>query len=71
MNPTPDEIRLLRIRLRLTQTEAATLVGAALRTWQHWEAATGTPDHRKMPAPAWELFTLKTARRVKLLKFPL
>lgn len=71
MTPTPDEIRLLRVRLRLTQTEAANLVGAGLRSWQNWESPPGTLSHRKMSAAVWELFNLKTARRVKLLKFPL
>lgn len=37
-NPTPDEIRAARLRARLTQTEAAAILGRSLRGWQYWEA---------------------------------
>ena len=36
-NPTPLQIKQSRMEAGLTQTQAADLVGAALRTWQHWE----------------------------------
>ena len=38
----------------LSQTEAATLVHVAFRTWQQWEAG----DRRMHPA-FWELLTIK------------
>ena len=52
--PTPSDLKSSRITAGLTQTEAGALVGAALRTWQAWEAG-----DRKMPAPKWELFCMK------------
>ena len=57
-SPTPSDLKSSRITAGLTQTEAGTLVGAALRTWQSWEAG-----DRKMPAPKWELFCLKASAR--------
>ena len=57
-SPTPSDLKSSRITAGLTQTEAGTLVGAALRTWQSWEAG-----DRKMPAPKWELFCMKVIAR--------
>ena len=56
--PTPWDLKAFRITAGLTQTEAGALVGAALRTWQSWEAG-----DRKMPAPKWELFCLKASAK--------
>ena len=56
--PTKTEIRAARISAGLTQTEAGALVGAALRTWQSWEAA-----DRQIPSAKWELFCLKIAAK--------
>lgn len=53
-SPTKTQIKKRRQTAGLTQTEAAKTIGAALRTWQHWEGGT-----RTMPAAKWELFTLK------------
>ena len=53
-SPTASDLKAFRITAGLTQTEAGALVGAALRTWQAWEAG-----DRKMPAPKWELFCMK------------
>ncbi len=55
--PTPDDIRSARKGAGLTQTNAATLVGAALRTWQEWEAG----DSRMHPG-LWELFLIKAGK---------
>ena len=52
--PTPSDLKASRITSGLTQTEAGALVGAALRTWQSWEAG-----DRRMPEAKWELFCLK------------
>lgn len=51
---TPERIRAMRLKHNLTQTEAAALVYASLRTWQQWEA-----DDRVMATASWELFLLK------------
>lgn len=66
--PAPAEIRAARLEAGLTQAEAAELVHAGSgsrreRTWQHWEADPSSPESRRMPLAAWELFLLKTAGR--------
>ena len=53
-SPTSSDLKACRMTAGLTQTEAGALVGAALRTWQSWEAG-----DRKMPEAKWELFCLK------------
>lgn len=53
--PTPSEIIAARKAASLTQTQAAELVGASLRGWQHWENG-----DRKMRPGLWELFKSKT-----------
>ncbi len=66
-SPTPEQVRDLRTDAGLTQTEAAELVHVGHRTWQSWEAATGEPSSRTMPAAAWELFTRRLRdRRIKI-----
>lgn len=59
-SPTPDQIRELRARAKLSQTEAAKLVHMHLRQWQRWESHSGT--RAAMPAAAWELFAAKVMR---------
>lgn len=50
--PEPAEIRAARGHR--TQTKAAKMVGATMRTWRRWESG----DY-PMPAGKWELFRLK------------
>ena len=52
--PDPEQVRERRKLAGLTQTQAATLVCAKLRTWQDWEAG-----NVKMHPGLWELFILK------------
>lgn len=53
MDMTPFEIRLLRARLGLSQTEAAALCGVQDRTWRRWEAGDRTPGPAQLePAHA-------------------
>jgi DNA-binding transcriptional regulator YiaG len=52
--PTPAQIRMVREQAGLTQTEAARMVHAGLRAWQHWEMG-----DRTISLATWELFTLK------------
>ncbi len=54
-SPTTDDIAQARQDAGLTHKEAAAVVYAAGRTWQHWEAGT-----RAMPPGLFELFRLKT-----------
>lgn len=56
--PEPDAIRAARIAVGLTQTEAAGVVHASLRTWQQWEAG-----DRKMHSGLFELFRIKTTQQ--------
>lgn len=58
--PTPTEIKAARVAAELTQTEAATLVHAGLKTWQNWES--DGDAGRKIPLAAWELFLIKTRK---------
>ncbi|MFZ3141130.1 helix-turn-helix domain-containing protein [Polaromonas sp.] len=55
--PGSEEIKEARQRAGLTQTQAAELVHAKLRTWQDWEAGVA-----KMHAGLWELFCIKTKK---------
>jgi len=57
MNPTANQIKKDRQSAGLTQTQAAGLVGVALRTWQHWEFG-----DRAMPESAWRLFLILTSK---------
>lgn len=57
-NPKPAEIRALRDRAGLTQTEFGELIHATLRSVQMYEAG----DRRMHPA-IWELARLKVARK--------
>jgi DNA-binding transcriptional regulator YiaG len=53
-SPTPDQIRSLRAKHHLTQTQAAALIYRPQRTWQDWERGVATMD------PAyWELVNIK------------
>ena len=55
-NPTPLEIRVKRLELDLTQTEAAKIVYSSLRAWQQWENG-----ERRMHPGLWELFVIKVS----------
>nr|WP_081462162.1 transcriptional regulator [Alicycliphilus denitrificans] len=56
MSPTAAAIRAAREAASLTQSEAASIVHSALRSWQQWEAG-----DRKMHPGLWELFRIKAA----------
>lgn len=62
-NPTPAQIRALREREGLTQTQAAELVHTGWHTWQKWETDDSDPNHRRMLPAVWELFQVKLAAR--------
>ena len=54
-NPKPEQVRQARKSAGLSQSAAAGLVYAGLRTWQHWESG----DRRMHPA-IFELFRIKS-----------
>jgi DNA-binding transcriptional regulator YiaG len=47
--------RAARKAAKLTQSQAAALIGAKLRTWQEWEGG-----RRNMPPAKWALFAILT-----------
>jgi DNA-binding transcriptional regulator YiaG len=53
--PAPDQIIAARHAAGHTQTEAAHIVFAALRSWQDWEGG-----RYKMPPERWLLYLLLT-----------
>lgn len=56
--PASDEIRAAREAAGLTQSAAAALVHANLRSWQKWEAG-----QRAMHPAFWELFLIKSGQQ--------
>lgn len=44
----PSELRVLRRRLRLTQTQMADVLGVSLRQYQRWEHGTSAPHAREL-----------------------
>lgn len=55
MNPTAKQVKSLREKCGLTQTQAANMIYKTLRIWQKYEKGQ-TP----MDPALWELFQLKT-----------
>lgn len=58
--PTPQDIARMRNDVRITQTEAAAIVQASLRTWQNWESGA-----TKMRPALWELFKQKVKQQTR------
>lgn len=54
LTPAPTDILAARKASGLSQSQAAALVCATTRAWQHWESGS-----RPMSPRAWELFRLK------------
>lgn len=52
--PTAATVRKTRLKLGLTQAQAANPIHKAARTWRQWEAGT-----RAMSVTSWELFLIK------------
>lgn len=57
--PTKQQVKEARLKVMLTQTEAAKLINKTLRAWQYWEAG-----QRKMDVALFELFLLKTKQTI-------
>ena len=53
INPTPEQIKALRERCGLTQTEAGAKLFTSCRVWQQWEAG-----DRRMHGAFWMLFRI-------------
>lgn len=67
MKPSPLTVRLTRTAARLSQKQAAALVGVASGTWSQYEREPGKGS-RSMPAPVWELFTLKLGTNARIIE---
>ena len=52
--PTPDELREIRARLKLTQAQAADRVAVTRETWATWECAMRKPS-RPASLLIWQL----------------
>lgn len=60
--PTPDQIRAVRVKAKLSRKEAAALIGKPVRTWDGWECATDRPGHRGMDAALFDYFKSKLSK---------
>jgi DNA-binding XRE family transcriptional regulator len=54
IQPTPQQLKALRLAAGLTQKQAAELVGAQERSWKYYEAG------RPIPYSKWRIFLLET-----------
>lgn len=59
VTPSPDEIREILKKHRITRETASGLVHASVRAMHNWMAPAGSPHHRDMPLSAWELLLIK------------
>lgn len=57
--PTPELVRALRLKAKLTQAQAALLMYVTPDTWRQWEKDRSQSNARGMTAATWELFQLK------------
>lgn len=57
--PSPDEIRSLRKKLRLTQRQMADLMEVLPRNYQRYEASDKTLLHTSPSYHTWELLMLR------------
>lgn len=53
--PLPEQIKMKRAELKITQESAAHTVHVFKKTWQRWENG-----EREMHPAFWELFLIKT-----------
>jgi DNA-binding transcriptional regulator YiaG len=61
--PTPDDVRALRERHKLTQVQLAALACVTPRAAQMWEAATSTLSHNYPSESAWTLVLIRVNER--------
>lgn len=63
LDPTPANIRALRLKAGFTQRQCAEFCMVALGTWTGWERG-----RRKMPQLAWYTFKQRAEDRILELK---
>lgn len=61
--PSPDEIRAMLKKHKLTREQASSLLHVSLRTMHNWLAPAGTVNYRAMPLAAWELLLIKLGEK--------
>ena len=61
--PSPDEIRDMLKKHKLTREQASNLLHVSLRTMHNWLAPIGTVNYRAMPLAAWELLLIKLGEK--------
>jgi hypothetical protein len=61
--PSPEEIRTMLKKHKLTREQAAGLLHVSLRTLHNWLAPVGTVNYRAMPLAAWELLLIKLGEK--------
>jgi len=59
-HPAPEQIRIARTKVGLTQEQAISLVksDAPYQVWRGYEDPVSSLCHRRMPLASWELFLL-------------
>lgn len=61
--PTPDDVRALREKYRLTQEQFAALASVTPRHIQRYESPAGTLSHRSPSFHVWELMMIRLGRK--------
>lgn len=61
--PTPDDVRALRERHKLTQVQLAELAGVSARAVQKWEAPTKTLAHTYPSMQVWAIVLHKVGEQ--------
>jgi predicted transcriptional regulator len=61
--PTPEDVRKLRTKHKLTQVALADHACVTERSVQMWEAPTGTLSHRYPSEPVWTLVLHKLGEK--------
>jgi DNA-binding XRE family transcriptional regulator len=57
--PTPQQVKALREKSSLTQSQAGALLYIDTDTWRQYEKTREQPNARQMRPALWELFQLK------------
>lgn len=59
--PHPHDIREARLELKLSQAEAAQVVGVSEETWLRWETDPMFTSYEEINGAAWDTFLLATS----------
>lgn len=57
--PSPEELRELLKRHKVSRQDAATMLYVSINAIHKWTAKEGSQDYREMPLAAYELLLLK------------